>query len=93
MYNCYIKTILSTIKCVVVLVYCETAYLIFFLNLFSQRQKTLSCKCSIVYEMQFQIEEDPACLCFSFFPEKRVLSTNNPLVEYNYVKTVALNDL
>ena len=35
---------------------------------FAKKNKRLLCKRSIAYEMQFQIEDGSACLCFSLFP-------------------------
>ena len=48
--------------------------MMFFMNLFLQRQKRMLFKRSIVYEMQFQMRDGPACLCFSLF-SKRCIGT------------------
>ena len=34
------------------------------------------CKLSIIYEMQFQIEDGPACLCFCLFPKRSITHLN-----------------
>ena len=44
----------------------------FFMNPFLLRQKRLLCKRFIVYEMQFQIKDGPACLCFSLFLKRSI---------------------
>ena len=43
-----------------------------FMNLFLEKTEKLSCKCSIVYEVQFQFEDGLACLCFSLFPKRSI---------------------
>ena len=94
-YKCNLKTIHKTVKSVAVLLR-DCLIGIFLSTSFRQNRRdsyVKFCKCSIIYEMQFQIKDGPACLCFCLFRKRSVSKVDKTVLPLPFLQSYPIKRL